>query len=81
VCYRHESSLGILSAPIMPPVCFLISSLNGGGGIGQFFGHLVNVFCGHLVYFLRFGMLPIEKYGNPYLGTQFRDWLMIHLFS
>jgi hypothetical protein len=35
-----------------------------------FYAQLVNIialclFCGHLVYFSRFGMLYQEKYGNP----------------
>jgi hypothetical protein len=38
--------------------------------IGIFYGTLVYfliilVFCGHLVYFSRFGMLHQEKSGNP----------------
>jgi ABC-type dipeptide/oligopeptide/nickel transport system permease component len=45
--------------------------------VGTFYGHSVNsptfwyilwlfyLFCGHLVYFPRFGMLYQEKSGNP----------------
>jgi hypothetical protein len=38
------------------------------GNVGIFHSHLLRpfgIFCGHLVYFFRFGMLYQEKFGNP----------------
>jgi hypothetical protein len=32
--------------------------------IGKFYGHF-GTYCGHLVYFSRFGILYQEKSGNP----------------
>jgi hypothetical protein len=32
---------------------------------GIFYGPPVYILCGHLVYFHRFGMLHLEKSGNP----------------
>jgi hypothetical protein len=49
--------------------------------LGTFYDHLVyftaignilwpfGIFCGHLVYFSRFGILYLEKSGNPGRGS------------
>jgi hypothetical protein len=36
-----------------------------------FYGYLVYIFCGHLVYFSRFGILYQEKSGNPACNDPF----------
>jgi hypothetical protein len=50
-----------------------------------FYGHLVYIFCGNLVYFSRFGMLCQEKSGNSaFSATRLgehspqQEWVFVH---